>query len=63
MLFIFIMEVLGALFCKADEWAFAAGVGVHGIPFWASLYAYDVILFLSPVSGDLQITRTIFNLF
>jgi hypothetical protein len=42
---------------------FAAGVGVHGIPFWASLYADDVILFLSLVPGDLQITRTIFNLF
>jgi hypothetical protein len=36
---------------------------VRGIPFWASLYADNIILFLSSVPGDLQITRTIFNLF
>jgi hypothetical protein len=36
---------------------------VCGILFWATLYVDNIILFLSPVLGDLQITRTIFDLF
>jgi hypothetical protein len=63
MLFLLVMEVLGALFHKADQWAVLQHLGVCGIPFQALLYVDDVIFFLSLVPGDLQITRTIFDLF
>jgi hypothetical protein len=33
MLFLLVMEVLNALFCKADGWALLQELGVRGIPF------------------------------
>jgi hypothetical protein len=65
MLFLLVMEVLGALLRKADEWALLQDLGVRGIPFCGSgsLYADDVVLFLRPVPGDMQIMWAIFDLF
>jgi hypothetical protein len=53
MLFLLVMEVLGALFHMVDEWSLLQETGVHGIPFRALLYADDIVVFLSPVPRDL----------
>jgi hypothetical protein len=65
MLFLLVMEVLGALLRKADEWVLLQDLGVRGIPFCGSgsLYADDIMLFLRPVPGDMQIMWAIFDLF
>jgi hypothetical protein len=63
MLFLLVMEVLSTLFCKANDWLLLWELGARGIPLWASLYADDVILFLSLVPRDLWLTCTIIDLF
>jgi hypothetical protein len=62
-LFILVMEVLGAMIRKADEWGLFELLGVRAIPFRASLYADDVVLFISPKALDLQLLRQIFTIF
>jgi hypothetical protein len=56
MLFLLVMEVFHAIISKVDDWLIFKKVGVQTIPFHMSLYADDMILFLSPVSQDLQTT-------
>jgi hypothetical protein len=51
------MEVLNALIRKADGWSLLL---VHG---WASLYADDLVVFISPSATDLQVARRILDLF
>jgi hypothetical protein len=57
------MEVLGAMIRKADEWGLFELLGVRAIPFRASLYADDVVLFISPKAQNLQLLRQIFTIF
>jgi hypothetical protein len=63
LLFILVMEVLGSLFCKANEFGLLHGLGVQRIPFRTSLYADDMIVFLAPVARDLETTKLIFQMF
>jgi hypothetical protein len=53
MLFLHVMEILSALICKADEWSLWQPIGVRAIPYCASLYVDDLILFISPSQQDL----------
>jgi hypothetical protein len=49
------MEVLGAMIRKADEWSLFEPLGVRVIPFRASFYADDLVLFISPQVQDLPL--------
>jgi hypothetical protein len=55
MLFLLVMDVLNALLRKADEWNLFHRLGVQAINYRASLYADDMVLFLSPVIADMQL--------
>jgi hypothetical protein len=57
------MEVLSALFCKADERSLLHKLGARAMAFHASFYADDVILFICPQSEGLQLTKLIFDMF
>jgi hypothetical protein len=63
LLFILVMEVLGSLFRKADEFGLLHSLGVQRIPFHTSLYADDMIVFLAPVARDLETAKLIFQMF
>jgi hypothetical protein len=63
MLFLLLMEVLSAMIRKADDWHIYQQLGVRAIPYQASLYADDLVLFVSPNPKDLQLTHYIFSLF
>jgi hypothetical protein len=63
MLFLLVMEVLHPLTCKADKWAIFDKLAVRCLPLHMSLYAVDVILFLSPTAQDMQTTRGILRIF
>jgi hypothetical protein len=57
------MEVLGAMIRKADEWSLFEPLGVRVIPFRASFYADDLVLFISPQVQDLPLLWQIFVIF
>jgi hypothetical protein len=63
MLFILVMEVLGAMFRKADEWNLLRPLGVRQIKQRVSLYTNDIMVFLSPTVEDLKLSHNIFALF
>jgi hypothetical protein len=62
-LFLLIMEVLSALIRKADHWSLFQRLGSRFITHRASLYADDLILFISPTAQDLHLAHCIFSLF
>jgi hypothetical protein len=61
MMFLLIMEVLNELIRKAGDWALFQQHGVHSRPYHTSLYADNMIIFLSPT--NLQLAQDIFSLF
>jgi hypothetical protein len=63
MLFLLVMEVLNGLFRKADVWSLLLELLPRQILFRVSMYADDLVLFLNPVQGDLQLATAIFDLF
>jgi hypothetical protein len=63
LLFLFVMEVLHAMVRKVDDWSLLNPIGVCAIPLRTSLYADDIILFISPVAKDLQAAKVIFDAF
>jgi hypothetical protein len=63
MLFVLIMKVLDALIQKADEWELFGRFGVPALRHRTSIYADDFVMFISPTVTDLQLCRTIFQLF
>jgi hypothetical protein len=63
MLFVLVMEILGALIRKADEWGIFSRIGVQAIKHRTSLYANDFIMFLSPTPSDLELTKSILQVF
>jgi hypothetical protein len=63
MLFLLVMEILSALIHKADAWSLWQPLGVRTNSHCASLYADDLILFISPVHQDLQLARSLLSLF
>jgi hypothetical protein len=63
MLFLLMMEALSALIRKADQWLLFQQLRTNMIPYHASLYADDVIMFVSPTPADMHLTMEIFSLF
>jgi hypothetical protein len=63
MMFMLIMEVLNALIRHADDWTLLEGFKVRAIPYRTSLYADDLVLFVHPNAQELQLIRSIFNMF
>jgi hypothetical protein len=63
MLFLLAMEVLGALYRKAEAPPLLSPLGTRSVPRQASFYADDLMLFVTPRELDLQATRTVLSLF
>jgi hypothetical protein len=63
LLFILVMETLNALFRKVDVASLLQPMGVRQIKHRVSLYAYDLIIFISPVASDLSLVNGIFQAF
>jgi hypothetical protein len=63
MMFVLVMEVLNSLFHKADYWSLLQKLPPRHIPFRVSMYADDMVLFFTPIQGDLQLAKAIFELF
>jgi hypothetical protein len=57
------METLNSLFLHADTWSLLQPVPPHLLPRRTSLYADDMVLFLSLVARDLLLTKCILSLF
>jgi hypothetical protein len=62
LLFLLVMEVLGALIRKADAWSLLQPFRAR-IPHRASFYADDLVLFISPNPRDIQMTHNILSVF
>jgi hypothetical protein len=58
---LFSMEVLNALFLKADSCALLQPIGAQQIKHWVSLYTDDLIMFIAPVASDLNLANGIFE--
>jgi hypothetical protein len=63
MLFLVVMEALNALIRKADDWSLFQQLQLNAIPHRASLYADDLIMFISPSPANMHRTKEIFSLF
>jgi hypothetical protein len=63
MLFLWVMEVLNALFCRANSWSLLHELKATQIPHRASLYVDDMILFMALMATNLHLTHCIFNIF
>lgn len=63
LLFILVMETLSSMIRLADCWQLFDKVGINSFPHRASLYADDLIMFVSPAQRDLDITRKILDVF
>jgi hypothetical protein len=57
------MEVLSPLIRKVDSWSLWQPLGVRNIAHHTSFYVDDLILFVSPVSRDLQLARSLLSIF
>jgi hypothetical protein len=53
MLFVLVTEVLDSLFHKADSWSLFQNLGVHEVPFRASVYSDDMTILISPCLQDI----------
>jgi hypothetical protein len=58
MLFL-VMDVLNNMFREANTWSVLQQLPPRQLPYRVSMYADDVVLFLSPSLQDLQLTTTI----
>jgi hypothetical protein len=63
MLFLLVMEILSALIRKVDDWALREPLRARSIQHRAPLYADDLILFVSPSSRGLHLTKSLLSLF
>ena len=63
MLFILVMEMLQRLFMRAASLGVLSPPACHVIQHQCSLYADDVVLFVSPAAQDLITTKEILALF
>jgi hypothetical protein len=55
--------VLHALIQKSIACSLLNPIDVRAIPFRTSMYADDLVLFLSPIATDLQMAKVIFDIF
>lgn len=63
MLFIIAMDVLSGLVAKADELGLLQLLAPRHIGHRLSIYADDVVMFISPSSSDLELTRVMLQKF
>jgi hypothetical protein len=63
MLFLLVMEALSGLIHRAEAWSLLQPLPSCLIPYCASLYADDLILFLNPMATDLQFFKCILTMF
>ena len=63
MLFILVMDVLGHMISKAKNDGWLQPLSRHSLQHKISIYADDVVLFLRPEVGDIDVTLGILNLF
>jgi hypothetical protein len=63
MLFLLMMEALNAMIRKADQCSLFQQLWANAIPYHASLYTDDLIMFVSPTTADIQLIKDIFSLF
>lgn len=63
MLFILVMDVLGFMIRKAVEEDLLQPLARRTLPHRISIYADDVVIFLKPSAGDIDITLEILQLF
>jgi hypothetical protein len=62
-LFLLVIEVLGAMIRKAEEWKIFKKLPARVMLHRASLYGNDLIIFLSPVPDDLELIKVILATF
>jgi hypothetical protein len=63
MLFLLMMEVLNALIQRAKDCSLLQPLGPRCIPYRATLYMDDLVLFMRPLAQNLHVMRAIFGLF
>jgi hypothetical protein len=63
MLFLLVMEVLNAMIRRADECSLLQQPGVRAIPYRTSMYVDNLFLFSRPREQDLQLLKSIFDIF
>ncbi|WVZ82473.1 hypothetical protein U9M48_029730 [Paspalum notatum var. saurae] len=63
LLFVIVMEVLNALFAEADRSGMLAPLPGDVIKYRASIYADDLVIFLTPTATDFSCVRRILELF
>jgi mannosylglycoprotein endo-beta-mannosidase len=63
MLFILVMDVLGHMISKAEAEGLLMSLSRRALQHRISIYADDVVLFLRPVAGDINLTMGILDLF
>jgi hypothetical protein len=63
LLFVLVMEVLDALFHKADDWGLFHPLDRRPLPHRAFLYADDHVLMLYPRQQDINLLRQILDIF
>lgn len=62
-LFVIVMDVLNALLLEADRRALLTSLPGNGIKYRASIYADDLVVFLTPSPQDFSCVRRILELF
>jgi len=63
MLFILVMDVLGHMISKAENDGWLQPLSRLSLQHRTSIYADDVVMFLHPEGGDIDVTLGILNLF
>jgi hypothetical protein len=63
MLFLLVMEVLTTLISRTNTWSLFKSLGLRAIGHRTSLYANDLVIFLTPVDQDIQLFWMILDIF
>ena len=63
MFFILVMDVLGRMISKAETEGLLMPLSRRALQHRISIYADDVVLFLRPEAGDINLTMGILDLF
>lgn len=63
MLFILVMDVLGYMVSKASGEGLLQPLAARALQHRISIYVDDVVMFLKPEAGDIEITMDILQLF